>query len=218
MRRAKLPLLLIGASAFVLAGCTDPSYLGGNSSNTQQGALLGGALGGIFGAATAGNNTAKSAAVGAVAGAVVGGLIGNQLDKQAADLESSLGNSDIQVINTGTELKVIMPQGILFATDSSSVSPAMFDDLWALSQNLQQYPNSTIDVIGHTDNTGTAAYNQSLSRQRAQSVTSILISNGVSSNRLRTIGMGEDQPVASNLNESGRAQNRRVEVIIRPIG
>lgn len=216
MTRARLPLLLAGASAFVLVGCTDPAHLNSGSSKTTEGALLGGAIGGILGAATAGSNTGRSAAIGVAAGALAGGLIGQQLEKQAADLESTLSNDDIQVINTGSELKVIMPQGILFASDSSSVNSAVLGDMGALSRNLQQYPDSTIQVIGHTDNTGSASHNQALSEQRAQSVASILTSNGVLSSRISSIGMGENQPVASNLNEEGKALNRRVEVVIKP--
>src|SRR5690606_6417254 len=110
----------------------------------------------------------------------------------------------------------ILPEGILFATDSAAVSGPAQNDLYAVARNLNQYPNSRVEVIGHTDNTGSAAYNQDLSQRRAQSVAGILTAGGVSSGRVVAVGRGESQPVASNGTEQGRAQNRRVEIIIRP--
>lgn len=200
-----LPLV----SVLALAGC--------ESIGQREGAGLatGAAVGGLVGAAIPGNRAA-TAAVGAVGGAIVGGLIGNQLDKQAGDLRSSFSNSSIQVINTGSFLKVVMPQGILFPTDSSTVSPALYPDLAALAQNLREYPNSSVQVVGHTDNTGQASYNLGLSQRRAQAVLAVIQSNGVGAARLQAVGKGDSEPVASNLTPDGRAQNRRVEVLIIP--
>jgi outer membrane protein OmpA-like peptidoglycan-associated protein len=104
----------------------------------------------------------------------------------------------------------------LFATDSAAVRPDLRSDLNAVAASLLRYPNSTIQVVGHTDNTGTAAYNQDLSQRRAVSVASILRESGVPGGRIAAVGRGEDQPIASNLTPEGRAQNRRVEIIIRP--
>ena len=109
-----------------------------------------------------------------------------------------------------------MPQDILFATDSAALRPDLSRDLEAVATNLQRYPSSTVQVLGHTDNTGSASYNRDLSQRRAASVAAILVRNGVQPNRVVTYGMGEDQPVASNLTVDGRAMNRRVEIIIRP--
>jgi outer membrane protein OmpA-like peptidoglycan-associated protein len=109
-----------------------------------------------------------------------------------------------------------MPQDILFAVDSASVSGSLQDDLGAVANSLRRYPDSTVEVVGHTDNTGSAAYNQDLSQRRASAVASILASYGVSSGRIRAYGRGEDQPIASNLTVDGRAQNRRVDIFIRP--
>jgi outer membrane protein OmpA-like peptidoglycan-associated protein len=122
----------------------------------------------------------------------------------------------VQIVNTGRELIVTMPQDILFDVDSTFVQPSLRSDLRALATNLQQYPNSSVAVIGHTDNTGTAAYNQDLSSRRANAVANILIDAGVSAGRVRAIGRGEDEPIASNLSAAGRQQNRRVEIVIRP--
>jgi len=104
----------------------------------------------------------------------------------------------------------------LFDVDSAYVAPGLRSDLAALAQNLNEYPNSTIRIVGHTHNSGDALYNQNLSERRAEAVASVLRSNGVTDGRIRTYGAGEDQPIASNLNAAGRAQNRRVEVVILP--
>jgi outer membrane protein OmpA-like peptidoglycan-associated protein len=113
-------------------------------------------------------------------------------------------------------LVVTLPQDILFATDSAVVRSGLQSDLGALARNLQDYPSTTVQVIGHTDNVGDAGYNQDLSSRRASSVSTILTANGVASYRIQSYGRGEDAPVATNLTPEGRAQNRRVEIIISP--
>ena len=204
---------LVAMSAMTLAAC-DPAVTG--ESRAKQGAVIGGIAGGLFGLTREGDNKLIKGAVGAGVGAAVGGIIGQELDRQAADLRSGFGSNEIRVINTGTELRVIMPQDILFAVDSDVVNSSLRADLAVLANNLLDYPNSTVDIIGHTDSTGDAAHNQDLSNRRAQSVRFILIDNGVSGSRLRAFGRGETEPVASNLTAEGRQQNRRVEIIIRP--
>ena len=218
---------LMAVSAVALAACDTTAGRFDNtgaSSNpdpnqrTKQGALSGGLGGAATGALTAGDDAderRRGAVLGAAIGAGGGAIIGNQLDKQAAELRQQVGN-DVQIVNTGNELIVTMPQDILFAVDSDTLRPDLQSDLRALATNLNNYPNSTVDIIGHTDNTGEAGYNQDLSQRRAQSVRNILINSGVDGFRLRAIGRGEDQPIASNLDASGRTQNRRVEIVIRP--
>ena len=154
--------------------------------------------------------------LGAAAGAAVGGAIGYSLDQQAADLRASMANNRIQIDNRGDYLLVTMPEGILFATDSAAVRADLQADIRALARNLQEYRDSTVEVVGHTDNTGSAEYNQDLSARRASAVAGILLEQGVAPSRVRSIGRGEDQPVATNLTPEGRAQNRRVEIFIRP--
>ncbi|MDC0738008.1 OmpA family protein [Cognatishimia sp. SS12] len=215
MIRSKLTVGLTFSAALVLAGCTDPNYAGIDRTNTKGGAAIGAAVGGIFGAATA-DDKGKGALRGAAIGAGIGALVGNELDKQEADLRRSLDNDDVRITNTGDRLIVTLPQDILFATDSSSVRPDLQRDLRAIAGNLNAYPNSTIQVIGHTDNVGDATYNQDLSLRRANSVASVLRNAGVPSSRILAMGRGEDQPVASNLTAEGRAQNRRVEIVILP--
>ena len=210
------PLLILGTvGALSITACTSPN--GELGPRTKNGAATGAAIGGIIGAISGDDNKLGSAALGAVIGAGVGGAIGNQLDKQAGDLRRSISNDRVGIVNTGSELIVTMPQDILFATDSTQVGPSLRGDLGALARNLLDYPNSVVEVVGHTDNVGDADYNLSLSRRRAAAVASVLINNRVPSSRVVTIGYGEDRPIASNLNAAGRQQNRRVEIIIRPI-
>lgn len=198
------------ASALVLAGCA------GTGQRQQTGAVLGGMFGGLLGAREDDDNRARNAAFGAAAGAIAGGAVGALLDRQAQDLRSSLENDGIIVQNTGEELIVTMPGGLLFDTGSAAVSPAVQRDLTALANNLVAYPDSIVSVIGHTDDTGSTEFNQRLSEQRANAVAGVLVDRGVSSARIVASGRGETQPVASNATEEGRRQNRRVEVIIRP--
>jgi outer membrane protein OmpA-like peptidoglycan-associated protein len=225
MFKFKPTFVLASASIFALTACTEPQRF--DNSNGQvdpnrkakTGAIIGGLVGAAAGSLTGGDDRDernRAAVLGGVIGAAGGAVIGNQLDKQEADLRASMGNSNVTINNTGSELIVTLPQDILFAVDSAELRADLRRDLGALASNLQAYPNTTVDILGHTDNTGDAGYNQGLSQRRAQAVSSVLVSNGISPNRLRAIGRGEDSPIASNLTADGRAQNRRVEVVIRP--
>lgn len=208
--------ILATASALALTGCVSntPQPMG---ERTQSGAIIGGMLGGFLGATNNDSNPAMGAVVGAAAGALAGGAIGAALDRQAQDLRGTLANDQIMIQNTGRELIVTMPDGILFDVDSAAIRASLQSDIRALARNLRQYPDTTVDVLGHTDNTGSAAYNEDLSARRAQAVAGVLLEEGVAPGRVRAIGRGEDDPVASNLTPEGRQLNRRVEVIIRPI-
>ena len=185
-----------------------------NRKKTRNGAAIGAAIG-VASQIVAGNSGSSTLKAG-VAGAVVGAVIGNVLDKQEKDLRQDLAGSGATITNTGNELIVTLPEAITFETDSTYVRPTLQDDLAALANNLREYPDSTVDVIGHTDSVGDGSYNQNLSARRAQSVSNILRDNGTPSSRIRAYGRGETEPVASNDNASGRAANRRVEVVIRP--
>jgi outer membrane protein OmpA-like peptidoglycan-associated protein len=210
--RLSLPMLGFGAAALVLAACApDPNS---QQNRTLTGALTGAAVGGIVGVAT-GDGDARRAVAGAVIGGTAGALIGQQLDRQAAELRRQLGNN-VDIRNTGQELVLTLPQDLLFAVDSAVLRPDLQRDLRVIATNLVNYPRSDVIVIGHTDNTGSAAYNQGLSERRAASVAQVLRSEGVASNRIQTIGRGLSQPIASNATPEGRRQNRRVEIFIRP--
>lgn len=205
-------LMIALPAALALSACAPA---GDPSQRAKNGALIGAAVGGALGANSTSDNKFERGVIGAVIGGAVGGALGNELDKQAGELRRDL-DSDIGVVNTGSELRVTMPQDLLFATDSDRLRGDLVQDIRVLANNLNDYPNSTVIVVGHTDSTGAAAYNQNLSERRAGSVAAVLRSEGVASSRLRTQGQGEAQPVASNNTSAGRAQNRRVEIIIRP--
>lgn len=215
----KLPITLALGATIALTACTDPGrFETDDPNNTKSGAILGGVVGAMIGLASGDNPDDKrsDAIKGAILGATAGSLIGNQLDRQAEALQASMGNDNVMIVNTGHSLIVTLPQDILFATDSSAVRADLRSDLAALARNLQDYPNSTVQVIGHTDNVGSASYNEDLSLRRANAVANVLIAEGVWTSRVSTLGLGENQPVATNLTSEGRAQNRRVEIIILP--
>lgn len=220
MNRAHKSLLILsGLSLATMTACTDPAMVGDGTTptnqKTQAGAMIGGLAGAITGAVVS-SDPAKGALIGGAVGALGGAAIGNALDKQEAELRASLGNGDIKITNTGDRLVVTMPQDILFAVDSHAVQPGLRNDLMSVAQSLQNYPNTKVQVLGHTDNSGEAAYNQGLSERRANAVADVLMSGGVAFERIQTFGRGEDQPVASNLTDEGKAQNRRVEIVILP--
>lgn len=213
--------LLIAAVAAVigLTACTPvDQYSADPNQRAKQGALTGAAIGAGLGILTGdgGKNKLDRAIVGGLVGAAGGGIVGNQLDRQAAELQSEINDSRVRIVNEGNQLRVVMPEGILFATDSATVQTAIQNDLYAVADNVNRYPNSRIEVIGHTDNTGSAAYNQDLSDRRAGAVAAVLRGAGVSGARIVAYGRGESMPVASNLTPEGKAQNRRVEILIIP--
>ncbi|MDA9115704.1 OmpA family protein [Planktomarina temperata] len=210
---------LAGSALLILSGCVTPESAANSKpgDNTTAGTIMGGLIGAIAGMEMSSKGDRKKGAiVGAIVGAAAGNAIGQTLDEQAADLRRDLNNNQVNVTNTGSELIVTMPQDILFALDSAAVRSDLRRDLGVVAGNLQAYPNSTIFIEGHTDNTGTANYNRILSQRRANAVADILVNNGVPPARLYAVGRGENEPVASNLSATGRAQNRRVEIVIRP--
>lgn len=207
-------IILPIAATLALAGCMDNSNFNDPDSKARQGAITGALIGGVVGLAKNDGNIGKAAA-GAVIGGALGAGVGGLLDDQEAKLRQEMGSS-ATIVNTGSQLIVTLPQDILFATDSAVVRSGLQSDLGALARNLQDYPSTTVQVIGHTDNVGDAGYNQDLSTRRATSVSTILTANGVESYRVHAYGRGEDAPVTTNLTPEGRAQNRRVEIIISP--
>ena len=219
MNLSKITMSVALCGALFAAGCTDiNSPSSAPDQRQREGAALGAATGAIFGLLRGENASSRrnAAIVGGIAGGLAGSAIGARLDAQAADLSANISDGRIQIVNEGDQLRVVMPQDILFAVDSANVGPILRGDLAAVSDSLQRFPNSRVIVYGHTDNTGGASHNLDLSQRRAQAVANILVNNGVSSGRVRTVGRGEDQPVATNLTPAGRAQNRRVEIVIRP--
>jgi outer membrane protein OmpA-like peptidoglycan-associated protein len=217
MTFSKFPLMLAAAALTLVAAC-DPTGPNANQ-NARQGAIIG-ALGGAAVGAIANNDGTnrdrnRSALIAAALGAGVGGAVGNSLDRQAEELRRAL-RSDVGVSNNGSNLVVVLSQDLLFATNSTEVSAVSRNDLMIVANSLNNFPDTTINVIGHTDNVGSADFNQNLSERRAASVASVLRSGGVSPARLRALGAGFNQPVASNATAEGRQLNRRVEIVITP--
>ncbi|KIN78556.1 OmpA family protein [Sulfitobacter mediterraneus] len=220
MISSKLTLASVLAGALALSACTDPGRFGAQpgdpNQKTKNGALIGAGAGALLGALSKGDgNRGDGALKGALIGGALGAGVGYALDKQEAELRQQMGN-DVVITNTGDRLIVTLPQDILFAVDSTAVQPGLMGDLRTLANSLQSYPNSTVQVIGHTDSDGDAAYNQQLSEGRAYAVANVLYGNGVPTGRVQAFGRGESQPIASNLTPAGKAQNRRVEIVILP--
>jgi outer membrane protein OmpA-like peptidoglycan-associated protein len=216
---SKMTFAVALSGVLVLSACdtvTDPNN---PNRNAQTAAIVGAGLGAAVGIARGDNagERNRGAVVGALVGAGLGAGVGTLLDRQEAELRQQMG-SNAQIVNTGSQLIVTLPQDILFDTGSAALSGGLRSDLNALAASMNNFPNSTVNVIGHTDSDGTAAFNQDLSARRAQAVSSVLIQSGVSPNRIRSVGRGEDAPIASNLNAEGKRQNRRVEITITPNG
>jgi outer membrane protein OmpA-like peptidoglycan-associated protein len=197
----------IVAMAALLGGCA-------SLTQTQRGAVIGAAAGGAVGAAvgSATGSTARGAIIGAAVGGTAGAVIGAQMDRQRAELAAELEGARVERYGEG--LLITFDSGILFDFDSDVVRGAARDNLVNLSNSLRNYPETEVLIVGHTDNVGSATYNQGLSERRANSARNFLVTQGVPTNRIRTMGMGLREPVASNETEAGRAQNRRVEVAI----
>lgn len=216
MTSTRLPLLLGAISVVALSACQAP-LPGQGTVRTETGAVVGGLIGAGVGALTAqnGGDAVRNAAIGAAIGAGLGAIGGNSLDRQEAELRAELG-AGVGLVNTGSQLIVTMPQDILFATGSATLTPTLIGDLQDVARSLNKYGDTMVQVVGHTDNVGDAGFNQRLSEQRAQSVASVLIGTGVAPARIQIVGRGESSPIASNQTPEGRQQNRRVEIIITP--
>ncbi|MDR1341293.1 MAG: OmpA family protein [Prevotellaceae bacterium] len=206
---------------FITAGilCICLTFSGCEAIKNTSSAVKGGAIGTGAGAAVGAGvgklagNTAVGAIIGAVIGGTTGALIGNKMDKQRKELEKIEG-AKVEAANNGEAIKITFESGILFATNSSTLNSASKVSLTKFAESLRANSDTNVEIFGHTDITGSDAVNIPLSQQRAASVQSYLISQGVNSGRLISYGKGSAEPVASNDSASGRAQNRRVEVYI----
>lgn len=195
----------------LLAACAnDPS----NARSAGAGAAVGAGVGAIAGALI---GKRKGALIGAGVGAIAGAGVGTYLGQQQRELERNLEGTGATVTNTGEELLVNLPSEITFAFDKSDIQPQFRSPLARVAATLQDYESSLIDVVGHTDSTGSDAYNMELSQRRANSVANFLTGQGVNPRRVMAYGQGESHPIASNDTDAGRAQNRRVELIITPV-
>lgn len=208
MKNFKMISVLMLCAAVLLSGCGASNTVKGTAIGVGGGAAVGAGVGKIAG------NTALGAIIGAAVGGTAGALIGKKMDKQKKELEASIPDATVETVNNGEAIKVTFDSGILFATNSSTVSDASKSALRNFASSLNSNPDTNIKIIGHTDNTGRVEYNQTLSEKRAKSVYVYLLNQSVSSNRMQFEGKGITDPVADNSTAAGRQQNRRVEILI----
>ncbi|MFC3816119.1 OmpA family protein [Lysobacter sp. GCM10012299] len=188
-------------------------------SKTGKGALIG-ALAGVAAGLLSGDDATERrqrALVGAGVGGLAGAAIGNYQDRQERALRDQMAGTGVDVVRDGNNITLNMPSGITFDFDKSNLKPEFYPVLDNVARTLQEYNQTIVEVAGHTDSVGSDAYNQKLSEQRANAVSGYLTSRGLNRDRFIVVGAGETHPVASNDSESGRAQNRRVEITLVPI-
>ena len=210
------------AGALLLTSCA--TYTGqtddpNDPNRTGRGAAIGAVAGAVLGAATGGDATERRqrATVGAAAGAAIGAGVGAYQDRQEAALRRQMAGTGVEVERQGDNITLNMPSGITFDFDRAELKSEFRPVLDNLATTLNEYNQTRIEVTGHTDSKGTDAYNMTLSQNRANAVAGYLGSRGVASSRMVVTGAGESRPVASNDTESGRAQNRRVEITLIPM-
>ena len=209
LKSALVGLVVSGALLTTAACTTDPETGERRISKAAIGGI-GGALGGyLLGDLVGGRRDRTEKIVGAGIGGIAGAGIGAYMDKQERDLRARTAGTDVQVIRQGDDLLLNIPSGINFAYNSAAVQPQFQQTLDRVASVLGEYNRTYIDVYGHTDSTGSDAYNQGLSERRATAVADYLSSHGVQRARIGIRGFGETQPIASNDTDAGRAKNRR---------
>ncbi|MFP2769755.1 OmpA family lipoprotein [Oceanisphaera sp. KMM 10153] len=212
-------ICLAVAATLALSACTTNPYTGERETSK---AAIGGGLGALAGAVIGGASASssdrkKGILIGAASGAALGGGVGYYMDVQEAKLRDQMRGTGVSVTRNGDNIILNMPSSITFAVDSADLSPSFYNTLSGVAMVLKEYEKTYVNVVGHTDNTGSASHNQALSERRAASVGQFLISQGAAANRFNIRGVGFNQPVASNNTADGRAQNRRVEITLSPI-
>ncbi|MBV6823922.1 OmpA family protein [Pseudomonas sp. PD9R] len=221
-------LILVATAVALLSGCATPNPYDGQSQGQADGGSqgmsktakyggLGALAGALAGAAINHDNRGKGALIGAaVVGASAAGY-GYYADQQEKKLRASMANTGVEVQRQGDQIKLIMPGNITFATDSANIAPSFYQPLNNLAGSLKEFNQNQIEIVGYTDSTGSRQHNMDLSQRRAQSVATYLTSQSVGGANLTARGAGPDNPVASNADVNGRAQNRRVEVNLKAI-
>ena len=209
------------AAAVLTAGCQtiDPYTGETKTASATKGAAIGAGAGALLGILTGDDSKdrRKRALIGAGVGALAGGAVGSYMDRQEAELRQRLAGSGVSVTRVGDEIMLNMPGNITFQTDSSDLNPQFFDVLNSVSLVLKEYDKTVVEVVGHTDSTGSTEYNQALSERRAATVATYLANSSIDRQRILAYGQGEMQPVADNSTAAGRAANRRVELTLSPI-
>ncbi|MFO7305498.1 MAG: OmpA family protein [Gammaproteobacteria bacterium] len=219
MQNAFVKWMSIGALlVFAASGCTtvNPYTRETQTSKAVKGAGIGAAAGAVAGLLTKGDKL-ENALIGAGVGALAGAGVGYYMDVQEAKLRQRLEGTGVSVTRIGNNITLNMPGHITFAVNSADLNARFFNVLDGVALVLKEYDKTVVEVAGHTDSTGSDAYNLQLSQRRAEAVASYLVSQGIKRERLITVGAGEAYPIASNDTEEGRAANRRVELTIVPV-
>lgn len=219
MKKRIMFVAAIVSGALVISGCTTNPYTGEREAGKSGiGAGLGSLVGAGVGALSSSKkDRGKGALIGAAAGAALGGGVGYYMDVQEAKLREKMQGTGVSVTRSGDNIILNMPNNVTFDSSQANLKPAGANTLTGVAMVLKEYPKTAVNVVGYTDSTGGQALNMKLSQQRAESVASALITQGVTANRIRTSGMGPANPVASNSTEEGKAQNRRVEITLSPL-
>ena len=216
-------ILLASLALATLAGCASPNpyenqgQASGGTSKTAKYGGLGALAGAVAGAAIDHNHRGKGALIGAAAVGAAAAGYGYYADRQEAELRRQMENTGVEVQRQGDDIKLIMPGNITSATDSADIANSVYKPPNDLANSFKQFDQNSIEIVGYTDSTGSRAHNVELSQRRAQNVAGYLTAQGVPAARLSTRGAGPDAPIASNATADGRAQNRRVEVNLRPL-
>lgn len=214
-------LVLAAVAATLVAGCQtiDPYTGEAKTSSATKGAAIGAGTGVLLGILTGDDSKErrKRALIGAGVGALAGGAVGNYMDQQEAELRQQLEGTGVSVTRLGDEIVLNMPGNVTFETNSADLKPQFFGVLDSVALVAQKYDQTVVEVSGHTDSTGSAQYNQTLSEQRAATVATYLNNRGIDRQRILAYGRGLTQPIADNSTAEGRAMNRRVEIRLSPI-
>jgi outer membrane protein OmpA-like peptidoglycan-associated protein len=218
----KSSIIVAGLAVLSLSACTSLNPYTGQTqvSNTTGGALVGagtGAVVGAFAGAATGTDPRVAALIGAGIGGLTGAAVGSYMDQQEAELRAQLRNTGVSVTRVGNQIILNMPSNITFGVDSAVVQSGFNETLVSVGLVLKKFNKTVVDVYGHTDDTGSDSHNKDLSQRRAVAVATILANQGIDQRRFYIEGKGETAPIASNATESGRAENRRVEIQISPI-
>ena len=216
----KKVLVAVVVSAAMLSGCaTQDAYTGEEeTSKTMMGGIIGAVTGAAAGAATSSKGDRnKGILIGAASGGLIGAGVGQYMDRQEAQLRKKLEGTGVRVKRDGNQIELIMPGNITFDVGQSNIRSSFYEVLNSVVMVVKEFDQTAIAIGGHTDSTGSFELNQKLSENRAQSVASYLLNEGVAQGRLHTTGYGPRFPIASNETEQGRQQNRRVEIQLMPM-
>ena len=210
----RIQITALALGSLLLVGCASTGNP--DTAKTRSGAAIGAGIGAVIGLLSKGDKF-DNAAIGAAIGGLGGAAIGNYQDQQERKLRAQLANSGVEVQRVGNNITLDMPGGVTFATNSADINANFYSVLDQVAATLGEFNQTVIEVAGHTDSTGSRAYNMTLSERRAGSVVSYLSGRGIARERMIAVGAGPDHPVDTNETAEGRAQNRRVEITIVPV-